>query len=41
VLREALGPEPYEAVLAVCRAEAEPFAVFTDADVIKAVRRRY
>lgn len=41
VLREALGPELYEAVLAVRRAEAEPFAMFTDADVIEAVRWRY
>ncbi|PKW05120.1 hypothetical protein SAMN05428944_7894 [Streptomyces sp. 1222.5] len=40
VLREALGPELYEAVLAVRRAEAELFAMFTDADVIEAVRRR-
>ncbi len=36
-----LGPELYEAVLAVRRAEAELFAMFIDADVIKAVRRRY
>ncbi|GED89751.1 hypothetical protein TNCT6_68360 [Streptomyces sp. 6-11-2] len=41
VLREALGPELYEAVLAVRRAEAELFAMFTDADVIEAVRWRY
>jgi glutamine synthetase len=41
VLREALGPERYEAVLTVRRAEAELFAMFTDADVIKAVRWRY
>jgi glutamine synthetase len=35
-------PEPlYEAVLAVRRAEAKLFAMFTDADVIKAVRWRY
>lgn len=40
VLREALGPELYEAVLAVRRAEAELFAMFTDADVIEAVRWR-
>jgi hypothetical protein len=40
VLREALGPELYEAVL-VRRAEAELFAISTDADVIKAVRWRY
>jgi glutamine synthetase len=41
VLREALEAELYEAVLAVCRAEAELFAMFTDADVIDAVRWRY
>ncbi|MFJ3310437.1 hypothetical protein ACIPSA_47190 [Streptomyces sp. NPDC086549] len=41
VLREALGPELHEAVLAVRRAEAELFAMFTDADVIEAVRWRY
>lgn len=29
MLREALGPELYEAVLAVRRAEAELFAMFT------------
>jgi glutamine synthetase len=34
-------PELYEAVLAVRRAEAELFAMFTDADVVKAVRWRY
>lgn len=38
---EALGPELYEAVLAARRAEAELFAMFTAADVIEAVRRRY
>ncbi|MEU1461599.1 hypothetical protein ABZ467_13075 [Streptomyces sp. NPDC005727] len=38
---EALGPELYEAVLAVRRAEAELFAMFTDADAIEAVRWRY
>ncbi|EST34408.1 hypothetical protein M878_10455 [Streptomyces roseochromogenus subsp. oscitans DS 12.976] len=37
----APGPELYEAVLAVRRAEAELFAMFTDADVIGAVRWRY
>ncbi|WP_267895313.1 hypothetical protein [Streptomyces sp. CB01373] len=41
MLREALGPELYEAVLDVRRAEAELFAMFTDADVNEAVRRRY
>ncbi|MET8746562.1 hypothetical protein [Streptomyces sp. NPDC004728] len=41
MLWEALGPEPYEAVLAVRRAEAELFAMFTGAEVIEAVRRRY
>ncbi|MEV0186182.1 hypothetical protein AB0I54_44195 [Streptomyces sp. NPDC050625] len=41
MLREALGPELYEAVVAVRHAEAELFAMFTDADVIKAVRWRY
>ncbi|MFF8612219.1 hypothetical protein [Streptomyces sp. NPDC015350] len=41
MLWEAPGPEPYEAVPAVRRAEAELFAMFTDADVIEAVRRRY
>lgn len=40
-LREAPGPELYEAVLAVRRADAELFAMFTEADVIKAVRWRY
>ncbi|MFH9983329.1 hypothetical protein ACH4ND_29705 [Streptomyces sp. NPDC017179] len=40
MLREALGPELYEAVLAVRRAEAELFAMFTDADVIEDVRWR-
>ncbi|MGW1810924.1 hypothetical protein [Streptomyces sp. NPDC002078] len=40
MLREALRPELYEAVL-VRRAEAELFAIFTDADVIEAVRWRY
>ncbi|WP_267887417.1 hypothetical protein [Streptomyces viridochromogenes] len=41
MLREALGPELYEAALAVRRAEAGLFAMFTDADVIEAVRWRY
>ena len=41
MLREALGPELYEAVLADRRAEAELFAMSTDADAIEAVRRRY
>ncbi|MGW3450070.1 hypothetical protein [Streptomyces sp. NPDC001076] len=41
VLREALGRELYEAVLALRRAGAELFAMFTDADVIDAVRSRY
>lgn len=41
VLREALVPEPYEAVVAVRRADAELFAMFTEANVIKAVRWRY
>lgn len=41
VLWEALGTELYEAVLAVRPAEAELFAMFTDADGIEAVRRRY
>lgn len=41
MLREALGPELYEAVLAARRAEAELFAMFTDVDVIEAVRWRY
>ncbi|MEV0536309.1 glutamine synthetase family protein [Kitasatospora sp. NPDC050463] len=41
VLRQALGPELYEAVLAVRRAEAEVFAMHTDAEVIEAVRWRY
>lgn len=40
MLREALRPGLCEAVLAVRRAEAEPFAMFTDADVIEAVRGR-
>ncbi|MEU8756623.1 hypothetical protein AB0C88_39680 [Streptomyces chartreusis] len=40
-LRKALGSELYEAVLAIRRAEAEPFARVTDADVIEAVRRRF
>ncbi|MFE9023947.1 hypothetical protein ACFYNL_36035 [Streptomyces sp. NPDC007808] len=40
VLREALEPEPYKAVLIVRRAKAELFATFTDVDVIEAVRRR-
>ncbi|MGW1411042.1 hypothetical protein [Streptomyces sp. NPDC002403] len=40
MLWRAFGPEPYEAVLAVRRAEAELFAMFTDADVIEAVRWR-
>ncbi|MFD0337270.1 hypothetical protein ACFVH0_00995 [Streptomyces sp. NPDC127117] len=33
--------DPNEAVLSVRRAEAKLFAMFTDADVIEAVRRRY
>ncbi|MFF4121212.1 hypothetical protein [Streptomyces sp. NPDC001714] len=41
MLREALGRELYEAVLALRRAGAELFAMFTDADVIDAVRSRY
>lgn len=41
LLRQALGPELYEAVLAVRRAEAEQFAPYTDAEVIEAVRWRY
>ncbi|AUG80283.1 glutamine synthetase [Kitasatospora sp. MMS16-BH015] len=41
LLREALGPELYEAVLAVRRAEAELFAMHTDAEVVEAVRWRY
>ncbi|MER5471039.1 hypothetical protein [Streptomyces sp. NPDC002685] len=41
MLREAPGPELYEAVLTVRRADAQPFAMFTEADVIKAVRWRY
>ncbi|MEU9320450.1 hypothetical protein [Streptomyces sp. NPDC048295] len=41
VLWEALGPELHEAVPAVRRAVAELFAMFTDADVIEVVRRRY
>lgn len=41
LLRQALGPELYETVLAVRRAEAEAFAMHTDADVIEAVRWRY
>ncbi|MEU4504951.1 DUF5959 family protein [Streptomyces sp. NPDC024089] len=41
VLWEALGPELYEAVLAVHRAEAELFPMFTDAEVIEAVHWQY
>ncbi|WP_316528553.1 glutamine synthetase family protein [Kitasatospora brasiliensis] len=41
VLRQALGPELYETVLAVRRAEAELFAMRTDAEVIDATRWRY
>ncbi|WP_371478940.1 glutamine synthetase [Kitasatospora sp. NBC_00315] len=41
LLRQALGPELYENVLAVRRAEAELFATHTDEDVIGAVRWRY
>ncbi|MFJ9952653.1 glutamine synthetase [Kitasatospora sp. NPDC091207] len=41
LLRQALGPELYENVLAVRRAEAELFAAHTDEDVIEAVRWRY
>ncbi len=40
MLREALGPELYEVVMAVRCAEGGLFARFTDADVIEAVRRR-
>ncbi|MFC8447931.1 glutamine synthetase [Kitasatospora sp. NPDC057223] len=40
-LRQALGPELFETVLAVRRAEAELFAMHTDAEVIEAVRWRY
>ncbi|MCG8968983.1 MULTISPECIES: hypothetical protein [Streptomyces] len=40
VLREALEPELYQAVLAVRRAEGELFVMFTDADIIEAVRWR-
>ncbi|WP_202231998.1 glutamine synthetase family protein [Actinacidiphila reveromycinica] len=40
-LRRALGRELYEAVLAVRRAEAERFAMHSDADVIEAVRWRH
>lgn len=41
LLRQALGPELYQAVLAVRRAEAELFAGHTDAEVVEAVRWRY
>ncbi|WP_151769937.1 glutamine synthetase family protein [Streptomyces abyssomicinicus] len=41
LLRQALGRELYEAVLAVRRAEAELFATHTDTDVIEAVRWRH
>ena len=41
LLRQALGPELYESVLAVRRAEAELFAAHRDEDVIEAVRWRY
>ncbi|MEU9203511.1 glutamine synthetase family protein [Streptomyces sp. NPDC048332] len=41
LLRQALGAELYEAVLAVRRAEAGLFATHTDADLIEAVRWRY
>ncbi|MFB7588752.1 glutamine synthetase family protein [Streptomyces sp. NPDC056169] len=41
LLRQALGAELYEAVLAVRRAEAELFATRTDAYVIEAARWRY
>jgi glutamine synthetase len=41
VLREALGKELLEAHLAVHRAEAELFAVRTDAEITEAVRWRY
>ncbi|MFF7637472.1 glutamine synthetase [Kitasatospora sp. NPDC008050] len=41
LLRQALGPELYESVLAVRRAEAELFAAHGDEDVIEAVRWRY
>ncbi len=41
MLWEVHGTELYEAVPAVRPAEAELFAMFTDADGIEAVRRRY
>ncbi|MBZ6210763.1 glutamine synthetase family protein [Streptomyces olivaceus] len=41
LLRQALGGELYEAVLAVRQAEAELFAGRADADVVEAVRWRY
>ncbi|MFG2913195.1 glutamine synthetase [Kitasatospora sp. NPDC048298] len=41
VLRQSLGPELYETVLAVRRAEADLFAMRTDAEVIAATRWRY
>ncbi|MFD7868788.1 glutamine synthetase family protein [Streptomyces sp. NPDC057682] len=41
LLREAFGPQLYEAVLAVRRAEAELFAQSTDAGIVEAVRWRY
>ncbi|MGW0668502.1 glutamine synthetase [Streptomyces sp. NPDC002746] len=40
-LREALGAQLYETVLAVRRAEAELFSGCTDAQVVEAVRWRY
>lgn len=39
MLREARPQWP--SAVAVRRAEAELFAMFTDTDVVKAVRRRY
>jgi glutamine synthetase len=41
LLRQALGPELYDTVLAVRRAEAKLFEMRTDADVIEAVRWRH
>lgn len=41
LLRQALGPELYEAVLAVRQAEAELFSGHTDTDAIAAVRWRH
>ncbi|MEU1259369.1 hypothetical protein ACWCQP_42445 [Streptomyces chartreusis] len=39
--RDTARVEVGSAVLAVRRAEAELFAMFSEADVIEAVRRRY